>query len=62
MTDDNNWDALRAYVDVIGMQAVEEAVASGKVSREVAGQRVAHFNDMFIEKLKKRVSEVMTDD
>lgn len=51
MTD---WDALRALLDNTGLQAVEEAVASGKVTREVAGQRIAQFNDMVIERLREK--------
>ena len=48
-----DWDELRALFDETGMQAVENVVAKG-VPREVAGERVARFNDMLIEKLKKK--------
>jgi len=39
-----------------GMKAVEDVVAEGVVDAETAGQRVAHFNDMLIERLKERLS------
>lgn len=52
----HDWDALRAQFDSTGMQAIEQLVADGKVSREVAGQRVAKFNDMVIDNLKAMVA------
>jgi len=52
---DEDWAGLRAYFDEIGMKAVEDVVAEG-VDAETVGQRVAHFNDMLIERLKERLS------
>lgn len=48
--DDEAWSALRAHFDEIGMKAVEQVQG---VSPELAGQRVAKFNDMLIAKLKE---------
>jgi DNA-binding ferritin-like protein (Dps family) len=48
-----DWDELRAYFDTVGMQAVENAVAKGTPA-DVAGQRVAHFNDILIEQLQQQ--------
>jgi DNA-binding ferritin-like protein (Dps family) len=47
-----DWDALRALFDETGLQSVEAVVANG-VPPEVAGARVARFNDMLIERLKE---------
>jgi hypothetical protein len=46
-----DWDALRAHIDAVGIEAVEAAVAEG-VPPEVAGARVAYFNDLLITKLQ----------
>ena len=51
---EEDWDALRAHFDTLGMESVEKAVAGG-VPQDVAGRRVAEFNDMLIEKLKKKM-------
>ena len=49
MTDDADWNTLRAYFDEIGMKALEGVEG---VSKELAGKRVAQFNDYLIAKLK----------
>lgn len=49
-TTDEGWDELRAYFDRVGQNSLEKVEG---VSSEVAGQRIAHFNDMLVERLKK---------
>lgn len=47
-----DWDELRAYFDEVGLIAVQRTIAKG-VAPEVAGARVAEFNDLLIERLKQ---------
>jgi hypothetical protein len=51
--DESDWDDLRAVLDARGLEAVEHAMASG-VPSEIAGRRIAEFNDILIEKLKEK--------
>jgi hypothetical protein len=50
---DEDWDVVRALLDETGLSAIEGAIKNG-VSKELAGQRIAYFNDMLIERLKER--------
>ena len=50
------WDAVRAELDSVGQRALADVIAAG-VAPEVAGARIAHFNDMLIEGFKKKAAE-----
>jgi hypothetical protein len=56
-TDEEGWDRLRAYFDEVGQRSLEEVVARGTPA-EVAGKRIAEFNDMLIDKLRKRADDL----
>lgn len=60
-TTEEGWDQLRAYFDEIGQHSLEELIKKGTVPADVAGQRIAHFNDMLIEQLRKRADELRTE-
>lgn len=53
---ESEWGELRAYFDEVGQSSLEEVVAKG-VPPEVAGRRIAEFNDTLIERLKKKAAE-----
>jgi hypothetical protein len=57
---EEEWDALRAYFDDIGHKQALDAVVAKGVSPEIAGQRIAHFNDILIERLKQEANERRT--
>lgn len=48
-----DWDQIRAQLDETGLTAVEHVVAEG-IPAELAGARVAKFNDLLIERLKEK--------
>jgi hypothetical protein len=60
-TTEEGWDALRAYFDEVGQHSLEELVKEGQVPAEVAGPRIAHFNEMLIEKMRKRADELRSE-
>lgn len=51
---DDDWEALRTHFDNLGMTALEKVVKEG-TPPEVAGARIAEFNDMLIARLKEKM-------
>lgn len=51
-----DWDEVRAHLNTLGMAALEDAVAEG-VPRELAGQRIADFNDRLVVMLQEQFGE-----
>jgi hypothetical protein len=49
-----DWDEVRAELDNCGMRAMDQMEAEGlDVDRTISGERIAAFNDMLIEQLRR---------
>lgn len=57
-TTEEGWDQLRAYFDAVGQRSLDDLIKEGRVPVEIAGQRIAHFNDGLIEQLRKKADEL----